>query len=51
MIDVYANSDVVQYPLTFVVVATRRLAYKVNDWKNAYTVRYHPRKLLTGTPK
>ena len=51
MIDVYANNDVAQYPLTFVLVAIRRLAYKAKHWKNTYTVRYHPGKLLRGTPK
>src|ERR1700686_3883873 len=51
MIDVYANSGVAQYPATLVCVTNWRLAYKAKHWKNTYTVRYHPRKLVRGTPK
>src|ERR1700722_19034128 len=51
MIEVYANSGVAQYPRTFVQEANRRLAYNAKHWKNTYTVRYHPRKLVTGTPQ
>jgi hypothetical protein len=51
MIDVYANSGVILYPGAFAYDRDRLLAYRAKHWKNTYTVRYHPRKLLTGTPK